>query len=159
MCCRLTAQERNVMSKYEDLRKDMIAAMKAHDKQKKEVVSSLVSAVKKLAIDEGQRDDITDEIADKAIMKELKSAKESLDTCPDSRADLKAEYQYRYDVIASYAPKMMSADEIEKTLRENFADALATKNVGKIMKAVMPQLKGKADGKDIKAVVTKLIKE
>lgn len=145
------------MSKYEELRKDMVAAMKAHDKEKKEIISSLVSAVKNLAINEGHRDEITDEMANKAIMKELKSAKESLDTCPDSRTDLKKEYQYRYDVIASYAPKMMSKEEIRATLEKDFAEVLATKNMGNIMKNVMPVLKGKADGKDIKAVVGELI--
>ena len=72
----------------ETLRADMVAAMKAREKEKKEAISSLVSAVKKAAIDEGCRDDIPEELVDRAILKELKTVKEQLDTCPESRADL-----------------------------------------------------------------------
>ncbi|MCD8396969.1 MAG: GatB/YqeY domain-containing protein [Lachnospiraceae bacterium] len=140
----------------ETLRKDMVAAMKAKDKPRKEAISSLVSAVKKVAIDEGCRDDIPEEMVDRAILKELKSVKEQIDTCPDSRADLKAEYQFRYDVIAEYAPKLLSADEVKTILQEKFADVLATKNKGQIMKNVMGELKGKADGKVINQVVAEL---
>ena len=52
---------------------------------------------------------------------------------------------------------MMSADEIEQKLKTDFADVIATKNKGQIMKAVMPALKGKADGKLINQVVSKLL--
>ena len=79
----------------ETLRKDMIAAMKAKDKGRKDAISSLVSAVKKAAIDEGCRDDIPEELADRVILKELKTAKEQLDTCPAERTDLKEEYELR----------------------------------------------------------------
>ena len=113
----------------EVLRKDMVAAMKAKDKVTKEAVSSL-----------------------------LKTVKEQLDTCPESREDLKAEYQARYDVIAKYAPKQMDAAEIKAYLEEKFAEVLATKNKGQIMKAVMTDLKGKADGKVINQVVAEICK-
>ena len=79
----------------EVLRKDMVAAMKAKDKVTKEAVSSLISAVKKVAIDEGCRDEIKSDLVDRVILKELKTVKEQLDTCPESREDLKAEYQAR----------------------------------------------------------------
>ena len=140
------------------LRKDMVAAMKAKDKPRKEAISSLVSAVKKAAIDEGCRDDIPADLADRVILKELKTVKEQIDTCPESRADLRAEYQFRYDVISEYAPKLLSADEIKAVLEEKFADVLATKNKGQIMKAVMGDLKGKADGKLINLVVADFCK-
>ena len=60
----------------ETLQKDMIAAMKARDKARKDSISSLISAVKKVAIDEGCRDDIKEELVDRVILKELKTAKE-----------------------------------------------------------------------------------
>ena len=142
----------------EQLRADMVAAMKAKDKPRKEALSSLVAAVKKVAIDEGHRDDIQAELVDRVILKEMKTVKEQIDTCPDSRADLKAEYQFRYDVIASYAPKQMSAEEVEQYIREKFAEVVATKNKGQIMKAVMADMKGKADGKVINQVVAELCK-
>lgn len=138
------------------LQSDMIAAMKAHDKERKEVISTLVQAVKKLAIDEGIRDDIKDELVDRAILKEQKSAKEQLESCPKDREDLLKEYQFKFDVISEYAPKMMSKDELKAVLTEKFAEVIATKNKGQIMKAVMAELKGKADGKDISAVVAEL---
>ena len=142
--------------KFETMQKDMIAAMKAHDKGRKDSISALISAVKKLAIDEGTREDIQDELVDRAVLKELKTAKEQLDTCPAERADLKAEYQLRYDVISEYAPKLMSAEEVETFLKDKFADVIATKNKGEIMKNVMKELKGKADGSVINKVVAEL---
>lgn len=140
------------------LRKDMVAAMKAKDKPRKEAISSLISAVKKVAIDEGCRDDIPEEMVDRVILKELKTVKEQIDTCPDSRQDLKEEYTFRYNVISGYAPKLMSAEEVEAYIREKFAELVATKNKGQIMKAVMAELKGKADGKVINQVVGGLCK-
>lgn len=141
---------------FEQLQKDMIAAMKARDRVRKDAISVLVSAAKKVAIDEGCREDITEEIVDRVILKEIKSVKEQLDTCPDSRADLKEEYQSRYDVFQEYAPKMLSAEEVEAFITEKFAELVAGKNKGMIMKNVMPELKGKAEGSVINQVVAKL---
>lgn len=141
---------------FETLQKDMIAAMKDRNKSRKDAISSVISAVKKVAIDEGQRDDITEELVDRVILKELKTVKEQLDTCPADREELKAEYQARYDVINEYAPKLLGEDEVKQLLLENFADVVATKNKGEIMKVVMKELKGKADGKVINQVVAQL---
>ena len=58
--------------------------------------------------------------------------------------------------MQEYAPKMLSEEEIETIIKEKFADVLATGNKGQIMKAVMGELKGKADGKLINQVVSKL---
>ena len=142
----------------ETLQKDMMAAMKAHDKERKDAISSLVSAVKKNAIDAGCRDAIPEDMVNSTILKELKTVQEQIDTCPASREDLKAEYQFRYDVISEYAPKQMSADEVKAYIKEKFADVLATKSKGAIMKAVMADMKGKADGKVINQTVAELCK-
>jgi len=141
---------------FEQLQKDMMAAMKARDKVRKDALSVLVSAAKKVAIDEGCRDNISEEIVDRVILKEIKSVKEQLDTCPDSREDLRQEYQARYDIFQEYAPRMMSAEEVEAFITEKFADVIAQKNKGMIMKAVMPELKGKADGGVINQIVARL---
>ena len=77
---------------FKKLQSDMVAAMKARDKARKDTISSLISAVKKLAIDEGKRDDIPEELVDRAIIKEEKTAQEQVDSCPADREDLKAEY-------------------------------------------------------------------
>lgn len=116
------------------------------------------SAVKKAAIDEGCRDNIPETLVDRVILKELKTAKEQLDTCPPERTDLLAEYQLRHDVIQEYAPALMSQDEVQAYITEKFAEIVATKNKGQVMKAVMAELKGKADGKVINQVVAELCK-
>lgn len=143
---------------FETLQKDMIAAMKARDAERKEVLSNLVSAAKKAAIDKMCRDNITEEIVDAAILKELKTAKEQIDTCPADREELLAKYQFNYDVISEYAPQMMSEEEIRGILERDYADVIATKNKGQIMKTIMPAFKGKADGKLINQIVADLCK-
>ncbi len=138
------------------LQKDMMEAMKAHDKDRKESISVLYSAAKKLGIDAGCREDIPEEMVNQAILKEIKSVKEQIETCPADRTELLEEYKKRLAVFEEYAPKMLSADEVEAILTEKFADVIATKNKGMIMKNVMAELKGKADGKVINEVVAKL---
>ncbi len=138
---------------FNTLQKDMMAAMKARDKARKDSISMLVSAAKKLAIDEGCREDIPEELVDRAILKEIKSVKEQIDTCPAERTDLMDQYKATLAVMEEYAPKMLSEEEIRAILNEKFADVIATKNKGQIMKAVMAELKGKADGKLINKVV------
>jgi len=143
---------------FEKLQKDMIAAMKAHDKARKDSISVLVSAAKKIAIDNGCRENITEEIVDQAILKELKSVKEQIETCPKERTELLNEYNARLCVFEEYAPKMLSAEEVKDILTGKFSEVIASKNKGLIMKTVMPELKGKADGKVINEVVADLCK-
>ncbi len=140
----------------EKLQKDMMEAMKAHDKERKESISVLYSAAKKIGIDNGCRDNVPEEMVDQAILKELKSVKEQIETCPADRKELLDEYKARLAVFEEYAPKMLSAEEVEALLNDKFAEVVATKNKGLIMKTVMPELKGKADGKTISDVVAKL---
>ncbi len=142
----------------EVLMQDMIAAMKAKDKDTKNAISSLIAAVKKVAIDEGVRENIPENLVDKVILKELKSIKEQIDTCPFERVDLKEEYTKNYEVVEKYAPKVLTEDEIKAIITDKFSDVLATKNKGLVMKAVMAELNGKADGKLINQVVAELCK-
>ncbi len=140
----------------EALQKEMIAAMKAKDKTRKDAISNLIAAVKKYGIDNGVRNDITEEMTDAVILKELKTAKEQIDTCPGDREDLISEYTVKYEIIKEFAPTQLSADEVKAILTEKYADVIATKNKGMIMKTVMAELKGKADGKAINGVVAEL---
>lgn len=123
---------------FETLHKDMVEALKTRDKERKAVLSTLTSDVKKAAIDAGTREDIPEKLVDQVILKSKKTAREQMDTCPDERTEMKAEYRFAYDVICEYAPKMMSDDESRAFLAANFADVLATKNKGQIMKTIMP---------------------
>ena len=134
----------------------MIAAMKAKEKARKDTISGLIAAVKKAAIDEGCRDDIPEAMVDAVILKELKTANEQIETCPADRTELLEEYKAKAEVITEFAPKQLSEEEIKAVLTEKFADVIATKNKGMIMKSVMGELKGKADGKLINRIVAEL---
>ncbi len=146
------------MMKLKELQDAMIAAMKAKDKFRKEAIAALVSAVKKAGIDAGCRENIPDEMADQAILKEIKAVKEQIDTCPADRTELLEEYRKRYEIMNEFAPQLLSAEEVKAILQEKFSDLLATKDKGQIMKAVMAELKGKADGKVINQTVAEMIK-
>jgi len=144
--------------KLDDLQKAMIAAMKAKDKPRKDSISALVSAVKKAGIDAGCRDDIPEDMVNQVILKELKTVKEQITTCPADRTELLMEYKARYEVMSEFAPKLLSTEEVKELLSVKFSEVLATKNKGMIMKTVMAELKGKADGKVISQAVAELIK-
>ena len=141
---------------FEALQKEMIAAMKAKDKVKKDAISSLIAAVKKVAIDEGIRDNITEELVDRVILKEVKSLKEQVDTCPKERTDLLEEYTQKLQAVEAFAPKLMSEEEIIAFLKEKCQELIEQKNKGMIMRTAMGELKGKADGKLINQIVAKL---
>lgn len=143
--------------KQKELQDAMVAAMKAKDKFRKETIASLVSAVKKAGIDAGCRENVPDDMANQAILKEIKTVKEQIDTCPADRTELREEYQKRLEIMNEFAPKLLSEDEVKSILQEKFADLLASGDKGKVMKAVMVELKGKADGKVINQVVAQLM--
>lgn len=144
---------------FEKLRTDMVQAMKNKDKEKKDAISSLIDATKKIVIDKGgDRNNIPDDIVSSVILKELKTIKEQIDTCPLDRGDLLTEFKNRYAVVESYAPKLMSKEEIISLINSKFKDIVAGKNKGLIMKNIMPELKGKADGKLINEIVEELCK-
>ena len=92
--------------KFEQLQKDMMAAMKARDKVRKDALSALVSAAKKVAIDENCRDNISEEIVDRVILKEIKSVKEQLDT---HNADLRPQFQLLYRILRTQNPLKQKA--------------------------------------------------
>ena len=141
---------------FKQIQQEMVTALKAGDKVRKNAVSNLIAAIKKVAIDNGTRDNITPELVDQVILKELKSIKEQIDTCPPERAELKAEYQANYDIISEFAPKQLNEDEIKEIITSKFSDLIASGNKGMIMKSVMAELKGKADGKLINQIVSSL---
>ncbi len=144
--------------KFEELQKEMIAAMKAKDKTKKDALSSLIAAVKKVAIDDGVRENIPEELVNRVILKEVKSLQEQVDTCPKERTDLLEEYAAKLSIVKTYAPEMMDAEQIKAFLEANCAELIQQKNKGMIMRTAMAQLKGKADGKLINQIVAELCK-
>ena len=137
------------MSKMEDVRKAMVEAMKAKDKDRKDTLSMLLAAMKNKAID--KRADLTEEEEIQVVLKEIKQTKESLELTPADRTDLVDDYKKRLAVLEEFAPKMMDADEIKAIITGVLADlgidAPTGKDKGRIMKELMPKVKGKADGK------------
>ena len=133
----------------ETLQKEMIAAMKAKNKVRKDTISSIVSAVKKAAIDNKCKDNITEELVNTVILKEQKTMQEMIDTCPADRIDLLTEYKEKMTIIAEFAPKLLTDTNEIKTFIEETGIELIKANRGQIMKA----LKGKADMKIANSVV------
>lgn len=137
------------MSKIDEVRADMVKAMKAGDKDTKETLSMLLAALKNKAID--KRSELTPEEEIQVILKEVKQTKETLDMTPANRTEIIEECNRRLSVLEQYAPKMMDEAEIRKvittTLSEVGVEAPTAKDKGKIMKVLMPKVKGKADGK------------
>lgn len=147
------------MSKTDEVRKAMVDAMKAKDKDTKDTLSMLLAALKNKAID--KREDLTEEEEVQVILKEIKQTKESLELTPADRTDLIEEAQKRIAVLEKFAPKMMDADEIKAVVAGVLADlgidAPTAKDKGCIMKELMPKVKGKADGKLVNEVVGSLM--
>ena len=137
------------MSKIDEVRSAMMAAMKAKDKDTKETLSMLLGALKNKAID--KRADLTEEEEIQVILKEIKQTKETLEMTPADRTDIIEECKKRIAVLEQYAPKMMGEEEIKAIIKETLAEvgieAPTGKDKGKIMKVLMPKVKGKADGK------------
>lgn len=138
------------------LTNDMYTAMKNGDTEKKLVLSSLISNIKNMAIDQKCKDNISDELVNKAILKEIKTIKEQIDTCPTTRTDLLEKYKEDLFILEEYAPKMLSREEVISILNNKYSDVIATKNIGQIMKTIMPEFKGKADGKMIQKIVSEI---
>ena len=137
------------MSKIDEVRSAMVEAMKSGDKETKETLSLLLSALKNKAID--KRADLTEEEEIQVILKEIKQTKETLELTPSDRTDIIEECTKRIAVLEKYAPKMMDETEIRKVIESVLSDlgieAPTAKDKGKIMKDLMPKVKGKADGK------------
>lgn len=137
------------MSKIDEVRADMVKAMKAGDKESKETLSMLLAALKNKAID--KRSDLTVEEETQVILKEIKQTKETLEMTPADRTEIIDECNKRLAVLEQYVPKMMDEAEIraviDATLSEVGIEAPEAKDKGKIMKVLMPKVKGKADGK------------
>ena len=143
------------MSKIDEIRSAMVAAMKAKDKDTKDALSSLLSALKNKAID--KREDLTEEEETQVILKEIKQTQETLETTPADRTELIEETKKRLAVLEQYAPKLMDEAEIKEVitavLGELGIDAPTAKDKGKIMKVLMPKVKGKADGKLVNEIL------
>lgn len=133
----------------------MVAAMKAKDKERKDSLSMLLSALKNKAID--KREDLTEAEENEVILKEIKQTKETLEMTPADRTDIIEECSKRIAVYEEFAPKMLNEDEIKTVidgvLKELEIETPTGKDKGRIMKVLMPKVKGIADGKLVNQVL------
>lgn len=146
------------MSLLDNLKKDMITAMKAKDKDTLSVVRMLKAAVQNEQINLGH--DLTPDEENALMAKEYKQRKDSMaEFEKGGRQDLVDATKKEMAVVAKYMPKQMSADEVEKVVEETIAEVNATsmKGFGKVMGAIMPKVKGKADGKVVNETVKKVL--
>ena len=148
------------MSKIELVRAAMVEAMKAKDKDRKDSLSMLLSALKNAEID--KRSPLTEDEANAVIKKELKQTKETMDTAPADRTDIIEEARKRMEVYQEFAPADLTVDQITEiingVLKELEMGAPTAKDKGRIMKVLMPLVKGKADGKVVNEVLAGMMK-
>ena len=149
------------MSRIDEVRAQMMQAMKDRKKDRKDALSALLTALKNKAID--KREDPTAEEEDAVVLKEIKSVKETLEMTPADRTDIVEECKFRISVFEEFAPKMMNKEEILVVVQEVLAqigiENPTPQEKGKIMKELMPRVKGKADGKLVNEVVAELLKK
>lgn len=148
------------MSKIELVRAAMVEAMKAKDKDRKDSLSMLLSALKNAEID--KRSPLTEDEANAVIKKELKQTKETMDMAPADRTDIIEEARKRMEVYQEFAPADLTVDQITEiingVLKELEIEAPTAKDKGRIMKVLMPLVKGKADGKVVNEVLAGMMK-
>ena len=143
------------MSRADEVRKAMVAAMKAKDKERKDSLSMLLSALKNKAID--KREDLTEAEENEVVLKEIKQTNQTLEMTPADRTDIIEESSKRIAVYEEFAPKMLNEDEIKTVidgvLKELEIETPTGKDKGRIMKVLMPKVKGIADGKLVNQVL------
>ena len=147
------------MSKIEEVRAQMVAAMKNKDRERKDSLSMLLAALKNKAID--KRADLTEAEENEVIKKEIKQTQETMDLAPADREDIKEECRKRLDVLKEFAPEEMSEEqiraEISGVLQELGIEQPSGKDKGRIMKELMPRVKGRADGGLVNRLVGELL--
>ena len=145
----------------EKLQSNMIASMKNGDKFRKNVISNLIGEIKTAAINKNCRDNITEAFVNEALLKCKKTAQEMIDTCPADRVETLAEYTKQFDIIAEFAPTLITDEEEIRLLILDIVNGeieYAKSNKGVIMKTITPVLKGRVDMSIVSKVVGNLLK-
>ncbi len=142
------------MSIEEQLLQDMKLAMKAGKKLELETIRMLRAQIKTTSID--KKDELTDSEVTKVLQKEAKKRKEAIEMYQSGgREDLVKKETTELEIIATYLPEQLSDEELDSIIKETVSMLQITseKDVGRVMGAVMPKVKGKADGKVVQQKV------
>ncbi|MBQ3168131.1 MAG: GatB/YqeY domain-containing protein, partial [Clostridia bacterium] len=133
----------------------MMQAMKDKDKARKDALSLLLAALKNKAIE--KRADLTEEEENAVVFREIKQAQETVETTPSDRVQIIEEAKLRMSVYGEFVPKLMDEAEIREVidavLAEMQIEKPTAKDKGRIMKNLMPRVKGKADGSLVNKVL------
>ncbi len=147
------------MSKTDVVRKAMVEAMKAKDKARKDSLSMLLSALKNAEID--KREPLTEDEENAIVKKEIKQTRETMETAPADREDIKNEAAARLAVYEEFAPADLTEDQIRQVivgvLAELGIEEPKKSDKGAIMKVLMPKVKGKADGKAVNEILAGML--
>jgi uncharacterized protein YqeY len=144
------------MSLLELLNSDMKQAMRDKEKKKLSVIRMVKSALQNEGIQLGR--DLTDDESLTILTRELKQRKDSLQEFKKAdRDDLAEQVQEEITILTTYMPEQLSEDDVRRIVSETISEVGATSkaDMGKVMGAIMPKVKGKADG----ALVNKLVQE
>ena len=146
------------MTLKERLAEDLKLSMKEKDLVRKNTVQGIRAAV--LQIEKDKRITLDDEGVIEVIAKELKKRK---DVLPDyersGRDDLITDLKREIEVVTAYLPSQLSYDELDEIVKVAIEETGASqrKDMGKIMKNVMPKIKGRADGKLVNEIASKYL--
>lgn len=146
------------MSLSERLNEDMKQAMKSQDKFKLSVIRMVRSSIKNVEID--QRRTLDDNEVLDILSREIKQRKDSLHEFEKAgRDDLAEPLKQEIAIIAEYLPRQLTEDEIKAVVQETIQEVGATSKaeMGKVMAALMPKVKGLADGKIVNQYVTQFL--
>lgn len=145
------------MSLEHTVRESMNKALKQGNKEEKQVYSGIVNALLNKA-KELRVEALTPEQEAEVINKLAKQNKESIDTCPSDRVDILNKLNFERSILMQYMPKQMSEDEIHNVISELLESmnisTPTVKDKGRIMKELMPKVKGKADGKLVNQILS-----
>lgn len=143
------------MTITERLTQDMKTAMKARDKARLSTIRMVRASMQNEAIKLG-KDSLSEEEEMTVLSREVKQRKDSLQEFKEAgRDDLVEGLQYELEVLQAYMPKQLTNEELEQVVQETIEEVGATTkaDMGKVMTAVMPKVKGKADGSQVNKLV------
>lgn len=146
------------MTIKDKLKDDLKAAMLEKDTIRKNVVQLIKAGV--LQVEKDKRITLDDEGVLDVIAKQLKQRRDSLpDYEKSGREDLIAQLKREMELLMEYLPQQLSHEELVEIVKDAIAQTGASqiKDMGKIMAAVMPKTKGRADGKEINAIARELL--
>jgi uncharacterized protein YqeY len=142
----------------DDINRDMIAAMKSGDKERLSTLRMLLSAIKYKEVD--AKHQLNDEEVVSVLSTLVKQRQDSIDQFrKGGREDLVEKETREAEVLKGYLPPQLSEDEVRDIVRKAAEEtgAAGPRDMGKLMKAVMPQVKGKADGKLVNDIVKEVL--